>query len=306
MALPYSDTTFGGQIERCYRRLLANQREQIVQPTGNVLIGDASITFAGPGADGIQPGSIIALDQEKLLVSSATPNNNNFNWAVIRGFQDSTPAAHTASSIGIVDPKFDRNDIGTAICDALNYLSSPVHGLFRPVTQNITYNPVARGYDMGAFPVNFGDLLEITYDLPDASHNFPTIKREHCKVRRGISNTKIPSGVALILDEGAYPGLNMNITVEGPFTLPVNLTDDLVTLCGLPYTAIHIPAVCAEADLIVAREVKRDFIEEQPDPKRAVDVPVGAMSQAALSLLNWRDRQIAVEAARLRKIWPRY
>jgi hypothetical protein len=301
----YSGTTLNDLIERTYSRLLNNQREQIVLPSVNVLVGDTAITFTGPAASGIHLGSIIALEEEKILVSTPTPNNNNNNWNVIRGFQDSTPAAHTTSAIGIVDPKYDRFMVGQAINDALNYLSSPTYGLFRVLNTTFTYNPVQQGYDLGSLPNNFLEVLELTYDLPDASHNFPKIRYGEFEILRGVTNAKFASGQGIILYRPAVPGLVVNLTVSAPFVNLVNLTDDVVTLGGLPATAIDIPSLCAEIDLTATREIKRDFIEGQPDARRAADVPAGAMSAAVTALMIHRDRRIAVEADRLRRLYPR-
>lgn len=274
--------------------------------TGAVLSTDTAITFNGPAAAGIHPGSILAIDDEKVLVTGTTPNNNIFNWYVYRGFQGSTAANHADQTISIVDPKFDRFDIGVAINDALNYLTTPTAGLFAIQLTTVVYNPVFRGYDLTALPPNFIDIREITYDLPDASRNFPTIHRQNWKIRRGITNAKIPSGRALILDEPAYPGLNVNIAAAVPFINLVNLTDDVVATSGLPPTAIDIPAICAEIDLTSVREVKRDATESQPDPRKAADVPAGAMTAVAQALVLLRDRRIAAEADRLNRQWPGY
>lgn len=307
----FSGSTFADCIDRTYRRLLGNEREQVVQTTGTgvggaVLSTDTALTFTGPGSAGIHTGSIIAMAEEQILVTGFTANNNANNWAVLRGFQDTTAQAWAANTLAIVDPKYDRFDIAEAINDSLNYLSSPTYGLFRVVNQTIAYNPVQQGYDLGSLPTNFLEVLELTYDLPDPSHNFPKIRNGEYQILRGVTNAKFPSGQGIILYRPAFPGLNINICVSAPFTLAANLTDDLTTTCGLPSTALDIPAICAEIDLTATREIKRNFIEDQPDSKRLQDVPAGAMTGAVAALMAHRDRRIAVEADRLRRLYPRY
>ena len=302
----YQGSTFGDLIERTYRRLLANQREQIVVASGAVLNTDTAITFAGPAAAGVHPGSIVALEDEKVLVTGTTPNNNAYNWTVLRAFQGSTAANHADQTVGILDPKYDRFDIGVAINDALNYLSSPTYGMFAIQLTTVTYNPVFRGYDLSALPSNFIDIREITYDTPDSSKNFPTIGRGDFKIRRGITNAKIPSSRALILDVPAYPGLAVNIAAAVPFTNLILLTDDVITQSGLPATAIDIPSLCAEIDLSSTRDIKRNFIEAQPDSRTATEVPFNAMTAAVQALVMLRDRRIAAEADRLHRLWPGY
>jgi hypothetical protein len=98
----------------------------------------------------------------------------------------------------------------------------------------------------------------------------------------------------------------VNIAAAVPFINLVNLTDDVVATSGLPPTAIDIPAICAEIDLTSVREVKRDATESQPDPRKAADVPAGAMTAVAQALVLLRDRRIAAEADRLNRQWPGY
>ena len=302
----YSDSTFGACVERVYRRLLSNQREQIVVCSGAVLSTDTTITFSGPAAAGIHPGSIIAIEAEKVLVTGTTANNNLYNWTVLRGFQGSTAADHANNTLGIVDPKYDRYDIGVAICDALNYLSSPTYGLFRIQKTTVTYVPTYMGYDLGALVSDFIDIREITCDSPSPDRNFPKIRQGEYQILRGVTNSKFPSGRGLILYRPGYAGLPINIAAAAPFVLPVNLMDDLITDCGLPQTAIDIPAICAEIDLTSTRDIKRNFTESQPDSRTATEVPFNAMTAAVQGLVMLRDRRIAAEADRLHRLWPGY
>lgn len=302
------DTTFGGAIEKCYRRLLSNQMEMVCLVAAGFSAGTpgtptAGLQFSGPLVSALRPGVIIAIDYEVFLVTAVTAQTTNTaTITAMPAYSGSTAASHSTNALCYIAPKFTRWDIWDAINNALNYLSSPEHGLFTAVTKTITYIPTFQGYDLGAFPANFIRMIEFNYDIATPTRNFPDIRKS--KFVRGISNTKIPSGRGIVLYEAGWAGLNMNLTLACPFTNVVNATDDLVAVAGMLESQVDIPALCAEVDLTIAREIKRNFIESQPDPKTMENVPPGAMTAAVNNLLNIRDRRISEERERLYTFWP--
>lgn len=301
----YTSYVFSDLIERVYRRVMSGQREVVGQTYVAYSAGNPTIDISSPQTTLIEPGAQLAVDLEIMLVTGWTPTSNPVGGIanVSYGYLGSSNANHAKGANVYIDPKYTRFDCAEAINDALALLSSPANGLYQTVQTTITYNPVYQGYDLGALPSNFNRILELNYDQPYPNRDFPPIRR--WKVNRGIQNTKVPSGVELVIYDGGWPGLNINVTASAPFTPLQNLTDDVCGVSGLPSTAIDIPPLIAQVMLTEGREIKRNFIESQPDPRKAQDVPPGAMLQSTNKLELRIQQRISEEAERLAQLWPR-
>jgi len=62
---------------------------------------------------------------------------------------------------------------------------------------------------------------------------------------------------------------------------------------------IDIPVLGAEIDLTLPREISRNFMESQPDPRKAQEVVPGAVAGSVNALVNRRMQRISEEADRL-------
>jgi hypothetical protein len=301
----YTGSTYNDIIERTYRRLMSNTRESICTLDAGILYGDTTFTVDGLGAVGCHAGGLVAIGTEVLLIEDAQINvpSKQAVLTVQRGYQGSTPTEYAAGQVAYVDPRFTRWDIAIAINDALGYLSSPTYGLFQVVTNTITYNPVVRGYDLGAWPQNLLRTVGVVFDVPDASHYFPRLRG--ARIQRGIVSSKIPSGNGLFLTtDGAWPGLNMSISIACPFTPLINLNDDVEVVSGLDSGAIDILPLCAAIDLGIVQEIKRGELGSQTDPQKLQNVPPAATTNAIMALKILRDERVAQEAGRLALRWP--
>ena len=114
-----------------------------------------------------------------------------------------------------------------------------------------------------------------------------------------------PSGNAVILYDTGYPGLPVHIQFLSPFNPLVNLTDDLTTVAGLPNTMYDLPDLGAALRLMDPREVKRNFYESQPDPRKAVEIPPQAVANSSAKLEARRTMRIGAEADRITFVLPR-
>lgn len=321
---PYStpnDSKFSEVIEKVYRRLMSGQREQTVQVTGGTTvvgtqtgISNSAITFQVTGVQTgtLAVGAIIACEMEVMLVTSFTGTTGTATVTVVRGYSGSIADFHPNNALIYVNPKYTRYDIGVAINDDLMDLSSPTNGLFQVGVAKLTYNPVYMGYDLGSagVPQDFLDILDIRYRIAPPTHNFPPIKR--WKVLRGIGgygsgvvDDIFPSGYGLVIYERGWPGLPIYVTYSAPFNTLTSLSQDLITDAGLPSTATDLPALGAEIDLTIPREIKRNFIESQPDPRKFQEVPPQAISNSVQALIMRREKRISSEADRLQRQFTR-
>ena len=319
-----SGLTFGDLIEKVYRRVMGGIRERTVQinQTGGIGSADTTVNLSGAQTTGITAGVMFAVDLEVLYVTGW--NSSTSIATVVRGYLGSIPTAHANGAIVYINPRYSRYDIGVAVNDDLRSLSSPTNGLFRVGVAQLTYNPVFAGYDLGALPDNFIDVIEVRYRIAPPYRTFPAIKK--WKVIRWQQNSTdpvFPSGKGLVLYESGWPGLPIYVTYTAPFIKLVAQTDSLintpasndeappyngyssVTVPNLTSTMVDLPPLGAEIDLTLPREISRNFIESQPDPRKALDVPAGSVSGSVNALIMRRAQRINEEADRLTRQYTR-
>jgi len=325
-------TSFGDLIEKVYRRVMGGIRERAVQIDQELDADDTDVTLIGAQANGIAPGVILAVEMELMYVTGWNAATNTAT--VIRGYYGSRQTDHNNKEIAYINPRYSRYDIGVAINDDLRSLSSPTNGLFRVGVATLTYNPVFAGYDLGALPDDFIDILEVRYRIAPPYRTFPAIKK--WKVLRGIPDPVFPSGKGLVLYESGWPGLPIYVMYSAPFIKLVDPADSVLqtpgsndeapphngyfptgatpsvynaysnqTVANLTPTMIDIPVLGAEIDLTLPREISRNFMESQPDPRKATDVPAGSVSNSVNALIMRRAQRINEEADRLTRQYTR-
>jgi hypothetical protein len=315
-----SGTTFGDLIEKVYRRVMGGIRERTVQLTSNITDVATTIVVNGSQAASIAPGVILSAELELMYVTAW--NASSFTATVTRGYYGSVPSNHNAGIIVYLNPRYSRYDIGVAINDDLRSLSSPTNGMFRVGVAELTYNPVYAGYDLGALPSNFIDILEIRYRIAPPYRTFPAIKK--WKVIRwesngGVTDPVFPSGRGLVIYESGWPGLPIYVTYSAPFIRFVDTADNVMntpatndeappyngyataTVQNLTSTMLDLPPLGAEIDLTLPREISRNFMESQPDPRKATEVTAGAVAGSVNALINRRMARMTEEADRLQR-----
>ena len=315
-------TTFKDLIEKVYRRVMGGVRERAVQLVGDIQSSDVSITLSGSQVSAMFPGVVLSIEMEMLYVISW---DSTKNIAVVqRGYLGSTATGHNDKTLCYINPRYSRYDIGVAINDDLRSLSSPSNGMFRVGVAEITYNPVFQGYDLGDLPDNFIDVLEIRYKIAPPTRSFPPIRKwKVVRWNTSVTDSAFPSGRGLIIYESGWPGLPMIVTYSAPFIRLVDPADGVFNTPGsndeaaphngysstvyangvpnLTPTMLDLPPLGAEIDLTLPREISRNFIDSQPDPRKAQEVPANAIAASVNSLMTRRAQRIAEEADRLQR-----
>ena len=294
----YSDV-----IEKVRRRLLSGVREQVVTLTQDYVAGSNVLALGGTYFNAIQPGTILSVDLEQFYVQSSTTAGS---VVVQGGYEGSTPADHTTGTMCFINDRFPRFDIGVAVNDDLLSLSSPSAGLGQILYEDVTFNPTYMGYDLGStFDSVSSRILEVTYKIAPPVRSYPLIRRGDYRVLRNQNDPSIfPSGNGLIIYKTGYPGLPVHIQFLSPFNPLVNLTDDLTTVAGLPPTMYDLPDLGAALRLMDPREIKRNFIESQPDPRKAPEVPPAATANSQVKLEKRRQDRIDEECDRIMRAYP--
>ena len=300
-------TTLNDLVVAIQRRALSDLREENTY-LGAAITDTTSTTFniaTGQSLGNIQSGAIIQIDWETMFVMSATAPAGPVQ--VIRGWFGSTPATHAANAVINVNPRFPVVDIIKAINEDLDDLSSPSNGLFQMKEVTLTFIPVVQGYDLtGLSNANVMEIWEVRAHEYGPANKYPTIPPRMWNLQRNADTSVFPSGMALTLDQGGYPGRPLRVQYKAPYTTPlVNATDDVLSVTGLHTQAHDIPILGAPARLMQFRELKRSFTEAQGEPRRAQEVPVGASLTAAKGLMLYRQERIDAERDRLKAMYPR-
>ncbi len=304
--------TYSQAIEKVLRQLIPTQVEQALQVTTNYVAGSGTLivdhtdpAFAAAGA----PGGILANGLNVFYVKGVSnPGTGALN--VVGGYQGSVDANITAgtgpAAQVVMSPKFTRWDISQAINDELGALSAPTEdaGLGQIIRSSaITYVPSFMGYALPAtFDPKTSKVLEVQRDEPLPWRRNPLIRRDQYRVdRSGYFGTNI---AGIILYKRGWPGFPVRVQYLAPFQPLVSLNDDMLTVAGVDVTAQDV--VCWGATLRLApdREIQRNTMGTQPDPRKSTDVPANAI-QSSASALNARYlKRIKQEQKRLTLAFP--
>lgn len=288
-------TTCLDLVEETRRQLDSGGRPEMNRLT--TTINSAALTLDvdfDPG--GIVEGAMLAIDLELIYVWSVSGDTATIQRAML----GTTPAAHTSGAIIYVNPRWSNFTIFTAINQELAALSAPTNGLFQMKIVDLTYNAARRGYDLTSV-TDLIDVYDVRADFPGPARDWP---RLHWNIlARNQSTTDFPSGLALQLNQGGYPGRTIRVQYKAPFTPFAALTDNL-TVTGLAATAADIPPLGALARLVAPREIKRSITDSQPESRAATEVPPGTSRATAGGLLQLRQLRIREEAGRLNSQYP--
>lgn len=286
--------TFSDLVAETQRRLMPAQMDLSATLTGAVTATAVSVKIKGPMINGVSYGQRMAIGSEVMYVSDWTLASATAT--VIRGFDGSTAVSHNSGVLVLIEPKYTPFDIMGAINEELDALSGPTV-LYQVKTLTITYNPVFTGYD---FPASTGiyDVLGIRYKIAPPTHNYPPIKSwwwtDH------MTDPIYPSGKILKIDGAGWPGLPIHVWYACAFTHLTTLGQTVQSASGFPVTANDILPIGAAIRLTLGREIKRNFIESQPDPRKPPEVPPGAIINSVKGLQMLYQRRITQERAKLR------
>lgn len=293
-------TTALDLVEETRRWLDSGSRPELNRLTGTINSSVTALVLDFAMGSVISGGyTVLSIDLEHILVWTVSGQNVS---VCQRGFNGTTAASHTSGALVYVNPRWSNFTIFTSLNEELAALSAPVNNLFQIKTVDITYSPAVAGYDL----TSVTDLLEI-YDVRTDTYgparDWPRLTR--WLLARNQQTGDFPSGLALQLFEGGYPGKTIRVQYKAPFTAFSSLTSTL-TDAGLPSTAADLPPMGAMIRLVAPREIKRSVTDSQPESRTAAEVPPGTSRNTAGGLMQLRQLRIREEAGRLARQYPPY
>ena len=291
-------TTLQDLVSESKRHLLSQQREPLNKLQTTITNSATTLAFTYD-LTSLQAQSYVEIDLEVMYVWSVDASAKT---AVVERAQvGSVAAAHSAGAVVRVNPKFPDFAIVKALNDDLADLSSPANGLFAVRTVDITSSGSKVGYDLTG-TTGLIDIIEVRYDERGGYRSWPVVPS--WSLARGVDATAFASGLTLNLHSGPTSGRTVNVLYKGAFSPLVNLSDDVLTVAGLPLTAHDLPPLGAAMRLVAPREIKRSFPEAQGEPRRAQEVPPGAVGGSYRGLMQLRATRIQSEANRLVAHYP--
>lgn len=304
--------TYSDLIEKTLRRLSPTQTEQSLQITtnyvaasGTLVVDSTSPAYAQAGRPGTILGSGAGGTPQLWVVQK---DNGAGSLSVIGGYQGSTDTNVTASTTDPqatvwVKPKFSRWDISVAINDELLALAAPDNGLGQVLNAQITYVPAFMGYALpSTFIPSTSKVLEVMRTEPLPTKRNPLIRRGDYRVdRSSYWGTNI---AGIILYKPGWAGRPVFVQYLAPFSTLTNMTDNVLTVAGVPLEAQDIVDMGAALRLAPDREIQRNTMSTQPDPRKSTEVPAGAIGRSADTLANRYASRISQERNRILRAYP--
>jgi hypothetical protein len=275
------------------------------RPVRNRLQGDVdtvteTITLRR-AVGGAVSGAQLSVGLETMYVEASVSQQ----LTVERGADGTIASQHKDGDVVLVNPEFTNNRIFRAINDELRAL--PGDGIYRVKSLDRTLLPTAEGYDLAADVLKVVDVWwQHKWDSTDwtAVASYET--------QFAMPTSTFPSGAALFIPERPFRNWPNNVfTNDGnlnralriryfaPLGLLTTLFDDVLTVTGIPSTALDVIAIGAAIRLMSGRPVQRVSALGQPDPRNAADVKVGDVLNSAVGLRQLRQNRITQEAAQL-------
>lgn len=284
-------------INRTLRQLLSGTVEQKNKLAAALTVSDTSVPMLYD-LDGLRAGAVFEIDSELFYVWEA--NSGSKTLTVERGWNGSTPAAHTSGSIVTLNPRFPRAQIFEALNDEIQDLSSPMHGLFQVKFFDLDYN----GSDLYINLPPVSSIIDlISVHVRYLADDYIQIRK--VKLVRDMPTDDFSSGYAIKFEQPARQG-RLRIVYKAPFTPLTSETQSLTNWAGLPQSCEDIINIGTQIRMMAPREIKRNFTESQGDTRRSDEVPPGAVAGSITNLLRMRRDRITAEASRLIRQYPTF
>jgi hypothetical protein len=284
-------------INRAHRQLMSGVVEERNKLAASVSASATSFTLLYE-VSGARVGAVVEINSEQCYVWELSESSKTIT--VERGFNGTTPAAHTANSIVTVNPRFPRSQLFEAINDEMSDLSSPMHGMFQVKNIDIKYNGSDRQVNIPVF-MDVIDLIDVRWRNKSDDHRLVN----GVKLIRNLPTKDFGSATAIQIDTDV-PVADVRVTYKSPYGVAESENDDLQVNCGYPQTAEDILIIGAQIRMMSSREIKRNFTESQGDTRRSDEVPPGAVGNSITNLIRLRRDRITAEAAKLARQYPTF
>lgn len=293
-------TTYADLIEETRHHLMTGQVDRINVLDVNITSSQDTLVLRHANR-GVSEGSRLVIGLEEMHVISTTPIGATTQCTVVRGFAGSSETAHTAGDVIYCNPQFSDFRISKYINQGLDNLST--EGLFQIRDVTLNSNNTVLGYELTG-TTKFLDVWRVKYDTTGPASEWPILRSDQYFVDNSANTTDFTSGKSLTLRNVIMGGQTIQLSYRSGFDYLTTLSDDVLTVSGLHAEAHDLPPLYAAICLLAGREIKRSFLNRQPEPRRQEEVPPGAANQSMRPLIERYYSRINSEVKRLKRLYP--
>lgn len=292
-----ADTTMRDQVQRTKVHLYGAQRLELRELTADLDEHDNVVHL--DDVAGITRGTLLGFGLELwyvLQVGTGSPADVR----VVRGFLRSVATTHITGELGEVNPRFPAPLIVGALADEV---ASWGEELYNVHTVTASVGPGESAVNLKGAEGCYGliDCRWCTADVWAIETWRPIPRASYARLVR----TDDCATPALLL--GQIPGADVRVraTVAMPFHVePWTPATDMLTDVGLGRSMLDLPSMGAALRLWATQEIPRSDRIGQPEPRRAADVPPGAVSQMLGPLANLIRQRKKEESGKLLARYP--
>jgi hypothetical protein len=261
--------------------------------------GEGTVSFRYP-LNVIREGTRFSSGLRTFYVVSVIDSSNTAIVQQIEG-----PAGLMATGdIVYASPAHSNWELFQAANDDLSDLSSPYNRLYQMKSLELAWNAQLIGYDLSG-ATDMLSIYSVEYATPGPYKAWLRASRDLYRLNLSASTGDFTSGKSLDLFSGVATGFTVRITYKASYGQLTDLTTTLASI-GVPDTLRDVLYNGTALRVMTGGEVARNAISAQGDPRRAAEVPAGAVANSLQGLARVRAGRIAAEQARLAALYPDY
>lgn len=287
-------------IDRTRALLMTGKQDRINELAASITADAMALTTVydvGP----IGPGATLSIGLEDFHVMATAGSAPGSTITVHPHFNGTPSSSHNAGDIIRVNAQFSDHTILMALHEAVTELVS--EGCFYVKPLDLTYNPSVQGYPFTA--TDFLSVYRVRYDTPGPGNFWPPLRATDYYTDVHSDTTDFPGGKSIVLRRGGHSGQKVRISYRARFgdITTLALTDDVSTIGIHPEGQTVLP-YCAATHAMAGREVKRNFSTAQVEPRRAEEVPPGAVKASSENLERQYYKKLQAYRRFLHRLYP--
>jgi len=285
-------TTVENTMQRIRRRLASGQRDEVSTLNGAVDASTTTMTLTYDLPAGLRQGAIVCVGTETMRVMAI--NSAAKTATVIRGWQDTDPAAHDDGAEVWINPRFQPIDIFDAM---LAELGSWGPDLYRVLGVQATTADGQDTYELPASIATCYGLIAVYRQWDDVgqylepSTAWPKLPYRILRGTTAWTDGAATTGVQLRFTERLYAG-TVFIMAAMPFDAELTTADDLVTDGGIQSTMLDVLEMGVIMRLLADDANARGSRMVQDEPRHTAETPWGGgVADMQVNMALYRRRK---------------
>lgn len=291
-------------VERVRRQLNSTVRMEVNVLAANILATDTTLTFDHPLSSSTRNGAVLSIGNELMRVLDSSPVAQEVT--VIRGWQDSAPAAHALGAEILVNPRWTLFDIYDAMFQEIDSWSPDI---FDVVNVEAATTDETNGVELA---VQFSEAVGIIQARRNWTDDqqalvWPEISYTLMRGATADWSAAVTSGLIVRFTNGggrAQVG-NVLLTIGMPYTTTgITQATVLSTDKKIGASLLELIELGIKYRLMMDDESGRSARNAQDEPRRNEDVPPGAALSFGQVLAQRYERRRSAEVIKFRTRYP--